>query len=342
MCCWCCKYFWPGCICFLHGLCTKYILYAFYCNVEWCHREKDGANDSSHSLLWKKIMTKWILHFQMLLCFQVTFTKRKFGLMKKAYELSILCDCEIALIIFNSSNKLFQYASTDMDKILLKYTEYNEPHESRTNTDIVEVSALKFYVPAEVFTACWCMLVHHHGCYQLMGPFHAWYQLILCWHCGSCLDRQSQKRKTRPLHLLRKQIRLVSKDHDQRKLVELVSHSLLVNNSFVYPFHGSCLMLFPFPFYLTHPIAICAYSKNGSEVQQDQWGVWWNDEEKYASSKCEWCHFPYEMKCQTEVKIYVGELQAIVISHAVQSCLRPNCKLTHYEQNTSDTYPKGM
>ncbi|XP_016380114.1 myocyte-specific enhancer factor 2D isoform X2 [Sinocyclocheilus rhinocerous] len=69
---------------------------------------------------------------------QVTFTKRKFGLMKKAYELSVLCDCEIALIIFNHSNKLFQYASTDMDKVLLKYTEYNEPHESRTNADIIE------------------------------------------------------------------------------------------------------------------------------------------------------------------------------------------------------------
>uniref|UniRef100_A0A671KTK3 Myocyte-specific enhancer factor 2C-like n=1 Tax=Sinocyclocheilus anshuiensis TaxID=1608454 RepID=A0A671KTK3_9TELE len=73
----------------------------------------------------------------------VTFTKRKFGLMKKAYELSVLCDCEIALIIFNSTNKLFQYASTDMDKVLLKYTEYNEPHESRTNSDIVEALSKK-------------------------------------------------------------------------------------------------------------------------------------------------------------------------------------------------------
>ncbi|XP_078526682.1 myocyte-specific enhancer factor 2B-like [Lissotriton helveticus] len=69
---------------------------------------------------------------------QVTFTKRKFGLMKKAYELSVLCDCEIALIIFNSTSRLFQYASTDMDKVLLKYTEYSEPHESRTNSDILE------------------------------------------------------------------------------------------------------------------------------------------------------------------------------------------------------------
>lgn len=64
--------------------------------------------------------------------------------MKKAYELSVLCDCEIALIIFNHANKLFQYASTDMDKVLLKYTEYNEPHESRTNADIIEVKSSVF------------------------------------------------------------------------------------------------------------------------------------------------------------------------------------------------------
>lgn len=96
---------------------------------------------------------------------QVTFTKRKFGLMKKAYELSVLCDCEIALIIFNSSNKLFQYASTDMDKVLLKYTEYNEPHESRTNSDIVEVSAilhpnLKRASPVKHIDSIYLLIVH--------------------------------------------------------------------------------------------------------------------------------------------------------------------------------------
>lgn len=78
--------------------------------------------------------------------------------MKKAYELSVLCDCEIALIIFNSSNKLFQYASTDMDKVLLKYTEYNEPHESRTNSDIVEVSEMVISIcrsGSDLQTECW-------------------------------------------------------------------------------------------------------------------------------------------------------------------------------------------
>ena len=59
---------------------------------------------------------------------QVTFTKRKFGLMKKAYELSVLCDCEIAVIIFNSHNKLFQYASTDMDRV----SQLLNHHKSKT------------------------------------------------------------------------------------------------------------------------------------------------------------------------------------------------------------------
>ncbi|KAI9591749.1 hypothetical protein BDF19DRAFT_341208, partial [Syncephalis fuscata] len=53
---------------------------------------------------------------------QVTFLKRKYGLMKKAYELSVLCSCEIGLIIFNTQDKLVQYSSGDMDHILLRYT----------------------------------------------------------------------------------------------------------------------------------------------------------------------------------------------------------------------------
>nr|CDS17515.1 myocyte enhancer factor 2 splice variant II [Echinococcus granulosus] len=70
---------------------------------------------------------------------QVTFTKRKLGLMKKAYELSVLCDCEIALIIFNSAKRLFQYASSDINHVLLRYTDYTEPHESKNNKDIIEM-----------------------------------------------------------------------------------------------------------------------------------------------------------------------------------------------------------
>lgn len=37
---------------------------------------------------------------------QVTFSKRRNGLIKKAYELSILCDIDIALIMFSPSDRL--------------------------------------------------------------------------------------------------------------------------------------------------------------------------------------------------------------------------------------------
>jgi len=43
---------------------------------------------------------------------QVTFSKRKSGLLKKARELSLLCDAEIALIVFSPAGKLFDYASS--------------------------------------------------------------------------------------------------------------------------------------------------------------------------------------------------------------------------------------
>jgi hypothetical protein len=44
---------------------------------------------------------------------QVTFSKRKNGLLKKAYELSILCDAEVAVIMFSQKGTLFKFASID-------------------------------------------------------------------------------------------------------------------------------------------------------------------------------------------------------------------------------------
>ncbi|KAK8943782.1 Developmental protein SEPALLATA 1 [Platanthera guangdongensis] len=42
---------------------------------------------------------------------QVSFAKRRSGLLKKARELSVLCDAEIAVIVFSSRGKLFEFSS---------------------------------------------------------------------------------------------------------------------------------------------------------------------------------------------------------------------------------------
>ncbi|XP_074571572.1 MADS-box transcription factor 1-like isoform X1 [Curcuma longa] len=72
---------------------------------------------------------------------QVTFSKRKAGLLKKAYELSVLCDVELALIIFSSRGKLFQSSTTSsLLKIIERYRRcsHNNPSASlvSSNNDI--------------------------------------------------------------------------------------------------------------------------------------------------------------------------------------------------------------
>ncbi|KAF4386799.1 hypothetical protein F8388_006754 [Cannabis sativa] len=56
---------------------------------------------------------------------QVTFSKRRNGLLKKAYELSVLCDAEVALIVFSSRGKLYEFGSAgwyhEITKLKTKY-----------------------------------------------------------------------------------------------------------------------------------------------------------------------------------------------------------------------------
>ncbi|XVE66612.1 hypothetical protein DITRI_Ditri08aG0092400 [Diplodiscus trichospermus] len=49
---------------------------------------------------------------------QVTFSKRRRGLFKKAHELSTLCDAEIALVVFSATGKLFEYSSTSTGQVI--------------------------------------------------------------------------------------------------------------------------------------------------------------------------------------------------------------------------------
>ncbi|KAJ6800117.1 truncated transcription factor CAULIFLOWER A-like [Iris pallida] len=57
---------------------------------------------------------------------QVTFSKRRAGLLKKANEISVMCDADVALIIFSTKGKVSEY-STDsrMEGILERYERYS-------------------------------------------------------------------------------------------------------------------------------------------------------------------------------------------------------------------------
>ncbi|KAK4742640.1 hypothetical protein SAY87_000641 [Trapa incisa] len=47
---------------------------------------------------------------------QLTFSKRRRGIFKKAEELAVLCDAEVALVIFSTTGKLFEYSSSSSMK----------------------------------------------------------------------------------------------------------------------------------------------------------------------------------------------------------------------------------
>ncbi|KAH7668578.1 MADS box transcription factor domain-containing protein [Dioscorea alata] len=62
---------------------------------------------------------------------QVTFSKRRNGLLKKAFELSVLCDAEVALIVFSPRGKLYEFASSSMQETINRYM----AHSKNTNIE---------------------------------------------------------------------------------------------------------------------------------------------------------------------------------------------------------------
>ncbi|CAN6854357.1 hypothetical protein Bca4012_041292 [Brassica carinata] len=68
---------------------------------------------------------------------QVTFSKRRSGLLKKAHEISVLCDAEVALVVFSSKGKLFEYSTdSSMERILERYDRYLYSDKQLVGRDI--------------------------------------------------------------------------------------------------------------------------------------------------------------------------------------------------------------
>ncbi|XP_027356260.1 agamous-like MADS-box protein AGL12 [Abrus precatorius] len=70
---------------------------------------------------------------------QVTFCKRRAGLLKKAKELSVLCDAEIGLVIFSAHGKLYELATKGtMQGLIERYMKFTggpQPEAVTTEAD---------------------------------------------------------------------------------------------------------------------------------------------------------------------------------------------------------------
>ncbi|KAL5716533.1 Agamous-like MADS-box protein mads1 [Ranunculus cassubicifolius] len=73
---------------------------------------------------------------------QVTFCKRRNGLLKKAYELSVLCEAEVALIVFSNRGRLYEYSNNSVRKTIERY---KKASSDSSNTGSVSEANAQFY-----------------------------------------------------------------------------------------------------------------------------------------------------------------------------------------------------
>lgn len=74
---------------------------------------------------------------------QVTFSKRRNGLLKKAFELSVLCDAEVALIIFSPRGKLYEFSSSSMQSSIERYQKYHKDITAQNPSENQDIPRLK-------------------------------------------------------------------------------------------------------------------------------------------------------------------------------------------------------
>ncbi|KAL6011582.1 hypothetical protein ACLOJK_002030 [Asimina triloba] len=102
---------------------------------------------------------------------QVTFSKRRNGLLKKAVELSILCDAEVALLVFSPTGKSYQYSSHETIsryRVAAGMPELYNPHATT-----FEVMFAPFFLVVPYIALCFGLfqLLIDHVCSSQKGAY---------------------------------------------------------------------------------------------------------------------------------------------------------------------------
>lgn len=80
---------------------------------------------------------------------QVTFSKRRNGLFKKASELCIICGLDVALFVYSPSEKVFSFDHPNVDEVVDRYLSRITPQNNNTkqfieihrNANVCELNA---------------------------------------------------------------------------------------------------------------------------------------------------------------------------------------------------------
>nr|XP_011464115.1 PREDICTED: MADS-box protein AGL24-like isoform X1 [Fragaria vesca subsp. vesca] len=101
---------------------------------------------------------------------QVTYSKRRRGLLKKARELSVLCDCEFSVIIFSATGKLCESSSSSTKDVITRYESQtgDEGNLDQSSLDLQhdciklsnEIADKSRVLRSNIWTVC---LLHRHN-----------------------------------------------------------------------------------------------------------------------------------------------------------------------------------
>ncbi|XP_073300162.1 floral homeotic protein AGAMOUS-like isoform X3 [Primulina huaijiensis] len=91
---------------------------------------------------------------------QVTFCKRRNGLLKKAYELSVLCDAEVALIVFSNRGRLYEYSNNSVKTTIERYKKASS--DSSNNGCVAEANTQYYQQEASKLRAQISNLQNHN------------------------------------------------------------------------------------------------------------------------------------------------------------------------------------
>ncbi|KZV28889.1 MADS-box transcription factor 3 [Dorcoceras hygrometricum] len=101
---------------------------------------------------------------------QVTFSKRRNGLIKKAYELSVLCDVDVALIMFSPSGRVSIFSGNrSIEEIISRYVNLPEHERGSSPASVIDSHVeISFLAIISTSTAVLYLNLANNGRVELM------------------------------------------------------------------------------------------------------------------------------------------------------------------------------